>query len=74
MGQFRTSMQATVRVPQEGFTVEDLKKHLRESRIPNGARLRPTVVQDVDVEAPGAVALDRPKRDPEVGFVAEWAQ
>ena len=70
--QFKTHMQATVRVPQDGFTVDELKAHLRASKIPADARLLPTTVKDVtpgyhDDRDPGEVST-------QIGFIAEWTQ
>lgn len=75
MSGFTTAMQATIRVPQDGFTVDDLKAHLRASKIPADARLIPTNVREVDPE-PGYQTGDAIVRSEhtEVGFIAEWIQ
>lgn len=67
---FSTKMQATVRVPQEGFTQAELKAHLSASKIPADARLVPTLVRfDVDPEQGGVTYPDG-----EIALVAEWSQ
>lgn len=79
MNVFSTTMQATVRVPQDGFTQDELKAHLRASKIPADARLIPTIVREVDIsestyEARLREGLGEEKGQTEVAFLAEWTQ
>ena len=67
MSEFKTTMQAEIRVPQAGFTLDDLKSHMRSAKVPLDARLKPAVVRDAYPD----------ERDPnegstEVAFIAEW--
>lgn len=59
---FQTTHSAEISVPQEGFTLADLQTHMRASKIPTGARLRPAIVGN---------AMD-PTDDSEVRLRAEW--
>ena len=62
-------MQAEIRVPQEGFTLDDLKTHMRDSKIPLSATLRPAIV------TPVSYANDDQPDDVhgEVAFLTEWS-
>lgn len=72
MSGFKTEMEATVRVPQEGFSLDDLKAHLRTSRIPLDCRLVPTTVRDLNVE--GDLHEEQtPGYTETIGFIAKWA-
>lgn len=62
---FSTIHSAEIRVPQDGFTVDDLKTHMRRSKVPLDARLKPVVVGN---------AMDPSDSDDEVRFKAEWAE
>lgn len=73
MSGFATAMQATIRVPQDGFTVDDLRAHLRASKIPADARLIPTNVREVDIEGDPHNPDFRSTVE-EVGFIVEWSQ
>jgi hypothetical protein len=59
---FRSVLSAEISVPDEGFTLDDLKAHMRAQKIPTDARLKPAVVGN---------AMD-PGADDEVRFRAEW--
>lgn len=71
MTRFSTQMEATVRVPAEGFTQDDLRSHLRASKIPADALLVPTIVVDVDPEPDPEMGGTQETRR-EVGFIAKW--
>lgn len=57
---FRTTMQAEIRLLDDGFTLDSLKAHMKASRIPLDARLCPEVAEDA-----------QPGRDT-VTLVAQW--
>lgn len=57
---FRTTMQAEIRLLDDGFTLDSLKAHMKASRIPLDARLCPEVGED-----------GPPGRDT-VSLVAQW--
>lgn len=59
---FKTTHSAEIGLPREGFTLADLKDHMRKTKVPADSRLRPAIVRD---------SMD-PEADPEVRFVAEW--
>lgn len=64
---FSTTLSAEIRVPQSGFTLDELKQHMRTSRIPLDASLRPAIVRNVpDPEHPNITT------DEEFRLVAEW--
>jgi hypothetical protein len=75
MTRFSTQMEATVKVPQEGFSLDDLKAHLRASKIPVDARLVPTTVKEVDpsdlYDSQFTPSEPVPERT-EIGFIAKW--
>ena len=76
MGQFKTAMQAEVRVPQEGFTQEELKQHLKDTKIPANAKLRPAIVKVVNPSDAydSQFHPDQPvPEETEVAFIAEWS-
>lgn len=64
---FSTTLSAEIRVPQSGFRLDDLKQHMRASRIPLDALLKPAIVRDVpDPEHPNITT------DAEFRLIAEW--
>jgi hypothetical protein len=61
----RTTHQAEIEVPQEGFSLDELKEHCRKTKVPATAKLRPAIVQ------PG---MSSDVEDAEVRFLAEWEE
>lgn len=67
MSEFSTTLSAEIRVPQQGFTLEELKAHMRHTKVPADALLVPALVRDVaDPEHPDVTT------DAEFRFRAEW--
>ena len=64
MSGFRTTHHAEINVPQDGFTLEELKAHMSKTKVPRDARLRPAIVGN---------AMD-PGADEVVRFMAEWEE
>lgn len=62
MAEFPTILSAEIRVPEEGFTPDELRAHLRSQKIPTDAKVKPVVVGN---------AMD-PSDDREVRFRVEW--
>ena len=68
MGQFKTTHTAEIRVPQEGFTLDDLKAHMRKSKVPVDSRLKPAIVKTIVDPEQGGWEGD------EIAFEAEWIE
>lgn len=67
MGKFPTQMSAEIQIPEDGFTVDDLRSHMRSAKIPMDSRLSPAVVRDVpDPERPHVTT------DQQFRLVAKW--
>lgn len=59
---FPTILKAEIALPEEGFSLDDLKTHLRGQRVPTDVKLKPVLVGN---------AMDPDSAD-EVRLVAEW--
>lgn len=62
---FSTAHSALIKVPQDGFTLDDLKVHMRKTKVPAGARLTPTLVGN---------AMEDVGTNDEFAFKAEWVE
>lgn len=62
---FSMSHEARIRVPQDGFTLEDLQAYARRQKVPKGAKWTPTLMGN---------AMDPVGTNDEIAFVVEWVE